>query len=145
MVSSGLAPYKLPRALDSLLIYQQPSSTTLYCSYPGILTLIEVRSRNETGEITSILTRLSLVAQSRAYGLLRPQHPSRMHKVGIAQEEPRHNIGLNCIQIDLHICWVLDRLTPYKLPRALVSLLLYQQSSSTTSPCSYALSSFIAR
>ncbi len=34
--------------------------------------LIEIRLRNEVGEITSILTRLSLVAQSRAYGLLRP-------------------------------------------------------------------------
>ena len=33
VVSSGLAPYKLPRALDSLPIYQQPSSTTLYYSY----------------------------------------------------------------------------------------------------------------
>ena len=72
VVSSGLAPYKLPRALDSLLIYQQPSSTTLYYSHLGMLTLIKVRPWNETGEITSILTRLSLVAQSRAYGLLRP-------------------------------------------------------------------------
>ncbi len=33
MVSSGLAPYKLPRALDSLLIYQQPSSTISPYSY----------------------------------------------------------------------------------------------------------------
>ena len=33
VVSSGLAPYKLPRALASLLLYQQPSSTTLYYSY----------------------------------------------------------------------------------------------------------------
>ena len=54
--------------------------------------------------------QLSLIAQSRAYGLLRLQHPSRMYRVGIAQEEPRHNIGLNCIQIDLRICWMLDRL-----------------------------------
>ena len=83
-----MAPYKLPRALDSLLLYQQPSSTTLYYSYLGIPTLIEARLRNEAREITGILTRLSLVAQSRAYGLLRPQHPSRMHKVGIAQKEP---------------------------------------------------------
>ncbi len=52
MVSSGLAPHKLPRALDSLLLYQQPSSTTLYYSYLGILTSIEVRLSNETGEIT---------------------------------------------------------------------------------------------
>ena len=72
MVSSGLAPYKLPRALDSLLIYQQPSSTTLYYSYQESSSLTEVGLRNETGEITDILTRLSLVAQSRAYGLLRP-------------------------------------------------------------------------
>ena len=35
---TGLAPYKLPRALDSLLIYQQPSSTTLYYSYLGMFT-----------------------------------------------------------------------------------------------------------
>ncbi len=52
---TGLAPYKLPRALDSLLIYQQPSSTTLYYSYLGILTSIEVRLSNETGEITGAL------------------------------------------------------------------------------------------
>ena len=52
MVSSGLAPYKLPRALVSLLIYQQPSSTTLYYSYLGIFALIEAGLRNETGEIT---------------------------------------------------------------------------------------------
>jgi len=51
---TGLAPYKLPRALDSLLIYQQPSSTTLYYSYLGILTLIEVRSRNGAGGITDV-------------------------------------------------------------------------------------------
>ena len=54
MVSSGLAPYKLPRALDSLLLYQQPSSTTLYYSYLGMPALIEIRLRNETGEITDI-------------------------------------------------------------------------------------------
>ena len=71
-VLDRLAPYKLPRALDSLLIYQQPSSTTLYYSYLRASALIEVRPWNETGEITGILTRLSLVAQSRAYGLLRP-------------------------------------------------------------------------
>ena len=54
MVSSGLAPYKLPRALDSLLIYQQPSSTTLYYSYLRVSALIKVRPWNETGEITDI-------------------------------------------------------------------------------------------
>ena len=55
MVSSGLAPYKLPRALDSLLIYQQPSSTTLYYSYLGMPVLVEIRLRNETGGITGAL------------------------------------------------------------------------------------------
>ena len=54
MVSSGLALHKLPRALDSLLLYQQPSSTTLYYSYPGIFALIEARLSNETKEITDI-------------------------------------------------------------------------------------------
>ena len=89
MVSSGLAPYKLPRALDSLLIYQQPSSTTLYYSYLRMLALAEARLRGKTGEITDISTAIgslgelfrhvqpsyiqySPVAQSRAYGLLRP-------------------------------------------------------------------------
>ncbi len=51
---TGLAPYKSPRALDSLLIYQQPSSTTLYYSYPGVLVLIKARPWNETREITDI-------------------------------------------------------------------------------------------
>ena len=50
-VLDRLAPYKLPRALDSLLLYQQPSSTTLYYSYPGIFALIKVRLRNETGKL----------------------------------------------------------------------------------------------
>ena len=59
MVSSGLAPYKLPRALDSLLLYQQPSSTTLYYSYLGMPALIEIRLRNETREITDITLLLS--------------------------------------------------------------------------------------
>ena len=53
VVSSGLAPYKLPRALDSLLIYQQPSSTTLYYSHQEHLFLTEARLRNETGGIAS--------------------------------------------------------------------------------------------
>ena len=43
VVSSGLAPYKLPHALDSLLIYQQPSSTTLYYSYLETPYLIDGR------------------------------------------------------------------------------------------------------
>ena len=58
VVSSGLAPYKLPRALDSLLIYQQPSSTTLYYSYQERSSLAEARLRNETGEITDISTAI---------------------------------------------------------------------------------------
>ena len=32
---TGLALHKLPRALVSLLMYQQPSSTTLYYSHLG--------------------------------------------------------------------------------------------------------------
>ena len=54
MVSSGLAPYKLPRALDSLPIYQQPSSTTLYYSHQEYPSSTEVGLRNETGGITDI-------------------------------------------------------------------------------------------
>ena len=51
---TGLAPYRLPRALDSLLLYQQPSSTTLYYSYIRMLASTEVRQSNETGEITDV-------------------------------------------------------------------------------------------
>ena len=51
VVSSGLAPYKLPRALDSLLMYQQPSSTTLYCSYLETPYLIDGR-QEQWGEET---------------------------------------------------------------------------------------------
>ena len=60
-----------------------------------------------------------------------------MHKVSIAQEEPRHNIDFELYLNKLRICWMLDRLAPYKLPRALDSLLLYQQPSSTTLYYSY--------
>ena len=59
MVSSGLAPYKLPRALDSLLIYQQPSSTTLYYSYQERSSMTEARLRNEAGEITYVSITLA--------------------------------------------------------------------------------------
>ena len=52
VVSSGLAPYKLPRALDSLLIYQQPSSTTLYYSHLGMLYLIDGRQEQWDKETT---------------------------------------------------------------------------------------------
>ena len=48
---TGLAPHKLPRALDSLLLYQQPSATTLYYSHLRVSALIEVRLRNETGKL----------------------------------------------------------------------------------------------
>ena len=72
VVSSGLALYKLPRALDSLLMYQQPSSTTLYYSYLGILTLIEVRSRNEAWEITCAST--NALVRVTHLSFLRLQH-----------------------------------------------------------------------
>ena len=51
---TGLAPYRSPRALVSLLLYQQPSSTTLYYSYQERLSLARVRLSNETGEITCV-------------------------------------------------------------------------------------------
>ena len=51
VVSSGLAPYKLPRALVSLLLYQQPSSTTLYYSYLETPYLIDGR-QEQWGEET---------------------------------------------------------------------------------------------
>ena len=54
MVSSGLATYRSPRAIVNLLIYQQPSSTTLYYSYLGMPALIEIRLRNEAREITYV-------------------------------------------------------------------------------------------
>ena len=50
---TGLAPHKLPRALDSLLLYQQPSSTTLYYSHQEYPSSTEVGLNNETGEIAS--------------------------------------------------------------------------------------------
>ena len=67
---TGLAPYKLPRALVSLLLYQQPSSTTLYYSYLGMLVLIEIRLRSETGEITDI------TFPSASKGVFRPSSAS---------------------------------------------------------------------
>ena len=54
MVSSGLATQRAPLAIASLLLYQQPSSTTLYYSYQEHLFLTKARLRNETGEITDI-------------------------------------------------------------------------------------------
>ncbi len=51
-VLDRLAAYRLPRALDSLLMYQQPSSTTLYYSYQEHPSQTEARLSNETREIT---------------------------------------------------------------------------------------------
>ena len=53
-----MAPHKLPRALVSLLLYQQPLSTTLYYSYLRMLALAEARLRGKTGEITDISTAI---------------------------------------------------------------------------------------
>ena len=79
MVSSGLAPYKLPRALDSLLLYQQPSSTTLYYSYLGMPVLIEARLRNETREITCVnaLARVAHLASSGSSTMLNAHNRKR--------------------------------------------------------------------
>ncbi len=98
MVSSGLAPHKLPRALDSLLIYQQPSSTTLYYSYPGILTLIEVRSRNGAGEITCVnaLARVTHLASSGSSTILNAHN---------RKGSPRHNNALLCLVSLTSISW----------------------------------------
>ena len=98
MVSSGLAPHKLPRALDSLLLYQQPSSTTLYYSYLGILTLIEVRLRNETGEITCVnaLARAAHLASSGS---------SMMLNTHDRKGNPRHNNALLCLASLTSISW----------------------------------------
>ena len=71
---TGLAPYKLPRALDSLLIYQQPSSTTLYCSYQEYLFLTKARLRNETGEY---YRRINIKSCSSEQGVWSPQTPAR--------------------------------------------------------------------
>ena len=65
-VLDRLAPYKSPLALDSLLFYQQSSSTTLYYSYLGMPDLIEIRLRNEIREITCVnaLARVTHLASS---------------------------------------------------------------------------------
>ena len=107
---TGLAPYKPPRALDSLLIYQQPSSTTLYYSHPGILTLIEVRSRNETGEITCV-NALARVAHLASSG------PSTMLNTHDRKGNPRHNNALLCLANLASISWT--DLATYKSPRAI--------------------------
>ena len=52
-VLDRLATHRSPRAIVNLLIYQQPSSTTLYYSYQEHLFLTKARLRNETGEIAS--------------------------------------------------------------------------------------------
>ena len=69
---TGLAPYKLPRALDSLLIliYQQPSSTTLYYSYLRVSALIEIRLSNET---RGNYVRINIKSCSSEQGVWSPQ------------------------------------------------------------------------
>ena len=77
---SGLSPsicwtgwhrIKLPRAIANLLLYQQPSSTTLYYSYPRMPALIEIRSRNGAGEITD----MTFLAHQRVSFVLRLYQP----------------------------------------------------------------------
>ena len=70
MVSSGLAPHKLPRALDSLLMYQQPSSTTLYYSCQERLSLNEAGLSNETG---GNYRRINIKSCSSEQGVWSPQ------------------------------------------------------------------------
>ncbi len=106
MVSSGLAPYKSPRALDSLLLYQQPSSTTLYCSYLGMLCLIDGRPWNETGEITCVnaLARVAHLASSGSSTILNVHN----HKGDL-----RHNNALLCLVSLTSISWTGWRRTIY--------------------------------
>ena len=92
--------------------------------------LIEARLRNEAGEITCV-NALARVAHLVSSG---PSSPAGC--IELALEELGCNMSLNCVWIDLHICWVLDRLAPHKLPRAHVNLLFYQQPSSTLEYCS---------
>ena len=132
VVSSDLATHKSPLAIVTLLLYQQSSSTTLYYSYQERLSLTEARLRNEAGEITCV----SMQSCSSEQSVWSPQPPA-------SQQDTQSwrcvcNMSLNCIWIDLRICWVLDRLATYKSPLAIVTLLFYQQSSSTISPYSYA-------
>ena len=63
MVSSDLATYKSPLAIVTLLLYQQPSSTTLYYSYQECLFLTKARLRNETREITCVSASLLMYQQ----------------------------------------------------------------------------------
>ena len=106
MVSSGLAPYKLPRALDSLLIYQQPSSTTLYYSYLGMFALIKARPWNETGEITYVnaLARVTHLASSGS---------SMMLNTHDRKGNLRHNNALLCLANLTSISWTGWRHTTY--------------------------------
>ena len=106
VVSSGLAPYKLPRALGSLLIYQQPSSTTLYYSYLGILTLIEVRLSNEAWEITCVnaLARVAHLASSGSSMMLNTSNHKR---------RLRCNNALLCLASLTSISWTGWRRTTY--------------------------------
>ena len=106
MVSSGLAPYKSPRALDSLLLYQQPSSTTLYYSYPGMPALIEIRLRNEAGEITCVnaLARAAHLASSGS---------STMLSTHDRKGNQRHNNALLCLVSLTSIGWTGWRRSEY--------------------------------
>ena len=99
MVSSGLAPYKLPRALDSLLMYQQPSSTTLYYSYLRMLCLIDGRPWNETwGNYVHInaLTRVTRLASSGSSMILNTHD---------RKGNLRHNNALLCLASLTSISW----------------------------------------
>ena len=98
VVSSGLAPYKLPRALDSLLIYQQPSSTTLYYSYQECSSLDEAGLSNETREITCVnaLTRVAHLASSGS---------SIMLNTHDRKGNLRHNNALLCLTSLTSISW----------------------------------------
>ena len=132
MVSSGLAPHKLPRALVSLLIYQQPSSTTLYYSYLRVSALIEVRPWNET---RGNYIRINIKSCSPEQAVWSPQTPARYITLHYIKQEG-HKITLHYTKADFAgIGWT--GLATYRSPLALVDLLLYQQSSSTISPCSY--------
>ncbi|RYC75043.1 hypothetical protein G52EAM_00633 [Candidatus Nanoperiomorbus periodonticus] len=68
--------------------------------------------------------------------------PSMMLNTHGRKGNLRHNNALLCLVSLTSISWT--GLATYRTPRAIATKLLYQQSSSTTSPYSYALSFFIA-
>ncbi len=96
MVSSGLAPYNLPRALDSLLLYQQPSSTTLYYSYLRVSALIEIRLSNET---RGNYVRINIKSCSSEQGVWSPQTPARYITLHYIKQEG-HKITLHYTKAD---------------------------------------------